>query len=88
MTTVVVTITDTAEGLSIEGRLEDPTALDEAPTTALIVGTYLAAHMEQVCKAAIRWFDSEARAVGGVEEIEDVEVQDAPRLIVPTKGLS
>jgi hypothetical protein len=59
MNTITITIKDEEEGLSMEGRVEDQTAFDRPPTAALIVGSYLAAKTDQICKDALAWFQSE-----------------------------
>jgi hypothetical protein len=60
MTTVTVTIKDTESGeLQLEGVLDNPNAINEAPTPALVVASYLAANCDEICRQAIRWFASE-----------------------------
>lgn len=66
MTTVTITIKDAGESVELEGHLDDPSALGDAPTAALIIGSYLAANAEQVCKDAARWFNSQSTK--GVEQ--------------------
>ena len=71
MNKVLVTIEDTDEGLTLEGRVEDTTAFDRPPTPALVVGSYLAANIEQICKDAMSWFKTQVTAPpieGGAEQ--------------------
>ena len=60
MTTVTITIKDAGESVELEGHLDDPSALGDAPTAALIIGSYLAANAEHVCKDALRWFKDQS----------------------------
>lgn len=61
MTTVTITIKDAGESVELEGHLDDPSALGDAPTAALIIGSYLAANAERVCKDALAWFTAQSR---------------------------
>jgi hypothetical protein len=61
MTTVTITIKDAGESIELEGHLDDPSALGDAPTAALIIGSYLAANAEQVCKDALKWFVDQSK---------------------------
>lgn len=54
MTTIVLKISDGAGQIDVEGHC-DQDAMNGPPTPALIIGTYLAANMEQVCKDAVQW---------------------------------
>lgn len=54
MTTILLKISDGEGQLDVEGQV-DPDAMNGPPTPALMVGTYLAANMERVCKDAIAW---------------------------------
>lgn len=57
MTTVTITIKDAGgNAYHIEGYIDDPAALQKEPTAALIIGTYLAANSERVCRDAESWF--------------------------------
>ena len=67
MTTATIIINDakTPEGddsVAIEGHLDPANAIDLPPTPAVIIGSYLAANMEQVCKDAIAWFNQQTLA--------------------------
>jgi hypothetical protein len=59
MNTVNLIIKDSEAGLEFEGHVEDQSAFDRPPTPALILGSYLAANAEQICKDAMRWFKSQ-----------------------------
>ena len=59
MTTVTLTIEDTADdSISMTGQLDNPDAINQPPTPALIIGSYLAANAEGVCKDAMKWFET------------------------------
>lgn len=60
MTVATVLIKDEGEGYTIEGSLDRPEALDEAPTPALIIATYLSANVAKVCEDAIQWYNNMA----------------------------
>lgn len=60
MTTVTVTIIDDGDEVRMEGKLDDVSALDAPPTPALIIGSYLAANAELICKDAIKWMHTMA----------------------------
>lgn len=78
MTIVTVLIKDNGDLLELEGSCDNPNAQNEAPTAALIVGSYLAANTEKVCKDAMAWFSSSIS--------DEVEVQAQPepsRFILP-----
>ncbi len=85
MATITITIADKGDELTMEGRLETPEALNEPPTAALIVGTYLAAHAEVVCKDAVRWFTARSAQ----SEPEPVLQEPQLKLVLPgDRGLS
>lgn len=56
MTVVTIKITDAQDEVHLEGTLDNPNAVNEPPTAALIVGSYLAANAERVLKDAMVWF--------------------------------
>jgi hypothetical protein len=59
MTVATVTITDVpGNQYTIEGSLDRPEALDEPPTPALIIATYLSVNIHHVCEEAIKWYDA------------------------------
>lgn len=59
MTIATVIIKDEPDNsYSIEGSLDRPEALNEAPTPALIIATYLSANIPQVCEDAILWYNN------------------------------
>lgn len=62
MTTITLLIKDGEGILEMEGRLDNPEAINEAPTPALVVGSYLAANTEQVVKDAMAWFKTQTVA--------------------------
>lgn len=80
MTTVTVTITDNGDSLELEGKLDNPEALNNPPTPALIVGSYLAANVDQVCKDAMAWFRGMSTAPQ--QPVEDAAIK-APQIILP-----
>lgn len=60
MTVATITISDTEDNaLTIEGRLDPPAAIDLPPTPAVIVGAYLAVHIDAITKSAIQWFNTD-----------------------------
>ena len=60
MTIATVTIKDEEGGYTIEGALDRPEALNEAPTPALIIATYISANVAKVCEDAIQWYNDMA----------------------------
>lgn len=73
MNTITVTIKDLDDGtLSLEGRLERPEAINEPPTPALVVASFLAAHSSDICDAAVEWF---LRQIKEAEQPATVEGQ-------------
>ncbi len=62
MTTATIIIKDDEQRIEIEGRLDPVNALELPPTPAVIVGSYLAANMDRVCKDAIAWFTGLAQS--------------------------
>lgn len=83
MTTVTVKIWDEGESLQMEGALDNPNAINEPPTVALIVGSYLAANTEQVVKDAMHWF--KAMQMQSVDEPE--VAKPASSIILPDDGV-
>lgn len=83
MTTVTVKIWDEGESLQMEGALDNPNAINEPPTVALIVGSYLAANTEQVVKDAMHWF--KAMQMQSVDEPE--VAKPASSIILPDDGI-
>ena len=62
MTTVTITIADGADGtIEAEAKLDNDNVLDEPPTGALIVGSYLGANFEQIAKDAFVWFNQSVK---------------------------
>lgn len=61
--------------IEMEGRLDPPSAIDDAPTGAVIIGSFLAAHMQQIQDQAIAWFNEQFKAPPAKD--------DGPKIIVP-----
>lgn len=61
MTTATIIIKDNGDSIEIEGHLEPANAIDLPPTPAVIVGSYLAANMERVCKDAMAWMNQQVQ---------------------------
>lgn len=62
MTTATIIIKDKGDEIQIEGHLDPANAIELPPTPAVIVGSYLAANMEQVCKDAMAWMNQQVMA--------------------------
>ena len=75
MSTVTITIADVDDSITMQGTIDNPDAINEPPTAALIVGSYLAANAGDICRAALVWFQ---KSIVAPERDEDVA-----RLIVP-----
>ena len=56
MTTVTLKIWDEANELMMEANLDNPDAINEAPTAALIFGSYLGANTAAIVEDAMRWY--------------------------------
>lgn len=56
MTTVTLRIWDEGEELKMEATLDNPDAINEAPTAALIFGSYLGANTAAIVEDAMRWY--------------------------------
>jgi hypothetical protein len=87
MTVVTVIIKDNRnengdEIVEMEGHMDPPNAIELPPTPSLIVGSYIAANSEAICKAAIQWF-------GDLQKAPDVDepVIKAPQIILPDDGI-
>lgn len=78
MTTVTVTIVDKDDTVEFAGSLDNPNAINEAPTAALIIGSYLAANAEKVMKDAMVWFRQMS-----VEPQPEPAVQAQRQIILP-----
>ena len=75
--TIILKDSKTDDGVAtieMEGRLDPPSAIDEAPTGAVIIGSFLAAHMQQIQDQAVAWFNEQFRAPPAA---------DGPKIIVP-----
>lgn len=69
MTTVNITIKDGEDGtIEAEAKLDNEDAINEPPTGALIVGSYLGAHFDQIAKDAFKWFHASVTAAPGTEQ--------------------
>lgn len=83
MTTVLVKIWDEGESLQMEGTLDNPNAINEPPTVALIVGSYLAANTEAVVNNAMHWFkDMQMQSVDREAEV----AKPTQSIILPDDG--
>jgi hypothetical protein len=83
MTTVTVKIWDDGETLQMEGALDNPNAINEPPTVALIVGSYLAANTEAVVKNAMHWFKDMQ-----MQSVDEAEVaKPTQSIILPDDGV-
>ena len=56
MTTVTLRIWDEDEELKMEATLDNPNAINEPPTAALIFGSYLGANTAAIVEDAMRWY--------------------------------
>jgi len=64
MTIATITITDLpGNEYTIEGTLDRPEAINEPPTPALIIATYLSSHIKEVSDNAMAWYNQ----MGAVE---------------------
>lgn len=71
MTVCTITISDAPDSsVNMNGVIDDPTAIDRPPTAALVIGSYIAANADRVCKDAVAWFQREIP--------KDDDVQGAP----------
>lgn len=62
MTTVTITLADDEDGnIEAEATLDNDNVLDQPPTGALIVGSYLGANFEQIAKDAFVWFNQRVK---------------------------
>lgn len=59
MTTVTLRIWDEADELKMEATLDNPDAINEAPTGALIFGSYLGANTAAIVEDAMRWYNQQ-----------------------------
>lgn len=59
MTAFILKIWDSKEGLNMEAAFDNPDAVNEPPTPALVVGTYIGGHFDQIAKDAMRWFEND-----------------------------
>lgn len=79
MTTVTITVSDAGDRVEMEGRIDPPEAINDAPTAALIIGSYLAAKGEKVMQDAMRWYHDTVAA-------PPAKVEDAPLIITDARG--
>ena len=64
MTIATVIITDMPDNqYTIEGTLDRPEAINEPPTPALIISTYLSSHIKEISDNAMAWYNQ----MGAVE---------------------
>jgi hypothetical protein len=58
MTIATVIITDMPDNqYTIEGTLDRPEAINEPPTPALIIATYLSSHIKEISDNAMAWYN-------------------------------
>ena len=63
MITATIVIKDMPDGeYTIEGNLDRPEALDEPPTPALIIATYISANIAKISDQAIAWYNTMGEA--------------------------
>ena len=62
MTTVTLLIWDEGNELKMEAVLDNPDAINEAPTAALIFGSYLGANTAAIVEDAMRWYKEQFTA--------------------------
>lgn len=62
MTTVTLRIWDEGNELKMEAVLDNPDAINEAPTAALIFGSYLGANTAAIVEDAMRWYKEQFTA--------------------------
>ena len=82
MTTVTVTIADKDDTVEFTGSMDNPNAINEAPTAALIIGSYLAANAEKVLKDSMIWFRQMS-----TEPTPAPVVQAQRQIILPDDGI-
>lgn len=59
MITATIVIKDVPNNeYTIEGSLDRPEALDEPPTPALIIATYISANIAKISDEAIAWYNT------------------------------
>lgn len=83
MTRITLSIWDDGEEVHAESSMDNPNAVNEPPTGALIIGTYLAANFDEVARTSMVWFKTQ---VGKEQEAEAAPVKLAeshPKLILP-----
>lgn len=85
MTKVTLQIWDDGAEVKAEGTMDNPNAVNEAPTGALIIGTYLATHFDQIAKDAMTWFERDVPK-SDLEADVPTLVEPAPKIIVPGSG--
>jgi hypothetical protein len=63
MITATIVIKDVpGNEYTIEGVLDRPEALDEPPTPALIIATYISANIAKISDEAIAWYNTMGEA--------------------------
>jgi hypothetical protein len=63
MITAAIVIKDMPDGeYTLEGNLDRPEALDEPPTPALIIATYISANIAKISDDAIAWYNTMGEA--------------------------
>lgn len=84
MTTVTITITDNDGSVEMQGTMDNSNAINEPPTPALVVGSYIAANASRIVDESIAWFSGAVNASRADEQI----AQPASSIIVPDQGLT
>ena len=79
MSTVTLTIVDTPDGIEMKGEIDNPNAVNEPPTAALVIGSYIAANTAKVIEDSVAWFKTSI--------VEPESDEDVSRLIVPGRPL-
>lgn len=62
MTAVWMKIWDEGDELKMEATLDNPDAINEPPTGALIFGSYLGANTQAIVEDAMRWYKQQVTA--------------------------
>ena len=61
MTKITIEIWDEDDSIKAESNLDNPEALNEPPTPALILGSYIGTHFERIAEEAFDWFKTLAK---------------------------
>jgi hypothetical protein len=69
MTMITLKIWDDGDELKMEATMDNPEAINEMPTAALIFGSYLGANTASVVADAMHWFKQQVTAVEEEQQI-------------------